>query len=452
MGVMSFAFDEPQALSDDDREFISALARQCAQALDRARLFEAAAQARAAAEAASRAKDDFLSTLSHELRTPLTAILGWADILRTRRPDPIALGRALEIIERNAKSLVQLIEDMLDVSRIVTGKLRLELRKVDPAAVVRAAVDVVRPAAEAKRIVIGVAIDPGVGTLAADPGRLQQVVWNLLVNAVKFSPKGSHIEVRLSALSSSGDGLLAREAAAHESYTSRAASSGVRLQVIDAGAGIDPEFLPHVFERFRQAEGRDQRSGGGLGLGLAIVKHLVELHEGTITAHSEGPGCGATFTVMLPDRTRILGMLGAAWSTDPTTPMTRRLVGVRVVIVDDEPDARELVATILRGQGASVTVAASAQEALTAVRYERPDVFVSDIGMPDENGYTLLRKVRALTADQRPVPALALTAYAGAEDAKMAAVAGFQRHLAKPVAPAALVDTVASLAGRTIAS
>jgi CheY-like chemotaxis protein len=339
------------------------------------------------------------------------------------------------------------------VSRIVTGKLRLELRKVDPAAVVRAAVDVVRPAAESKRIVIGVSIDPAVGTIAADPSRLQQVVWNLLANAVKFSPKGSHIQVLLSALPSApdrhaGDALVVREPTPHDAYAPRGVAAGLRLQVIDAGAGIDPEFLPHVFERFRQAEGKHQRSGGGLGLGLAIVKHLVELHEGTITAHSEGIGRGATFTVTLPDRSRILGMLGAPWSSDPTTPMTRRLIGVRVVIVDDEPDARELVATILRGQGASVTVAASAHEALTAVRYERPDVFVSDIGMPDEDGFMLLKKVRSVTAEGRPVPALALTAYASADDAKMAAVAGFQRHLPKPVAPAALVDAVATLAGR----
>ncbi len=338
----------------------------------------------------------------------------------------MALGRPLEIIERNAKALVQLIEDMLDVSRIVAGKLRLDLRPVDPAAVVRAAIDVMRPAAEAKRIVIDPAIDDAAGTLAADPVRLQQIAWNLLSNAVKFSPKGSRIEVRL-----------------------ERCAGGVRFQVIDAGAGIDAEFLPFVFERFRQADGSNTRAQGGLGLGLAIVKHLVELHEGTITADSAGPGHGATFTVTLPDRPRLAPALAGTWTADPITPMMRRLDGVRVVIVDDEPDARELIATILRGQGASVTVAASGVEAVCAVKFERPDVFVSDIGMPDEDGYMLLEKVRALTAEQeRPVPALALTAYAGAEDARMATLAGFQRHLAKPVAPAMLIDVVARLAGR----
>jgi signal transduction histidine kinase/CheY-like chemotaxis protein len=427
LGAMALSFDEPRVFDEDDRTFILALGRQCAQALDRARLYEAAARARVAAEAANRAKDEFLSILSHELRTPLTAILGWADILRTRRPEPPALERALRIIERNAKALVQLIEDILDVSRIVAGKLRLDLRAVDPAAAVRAAIDVVRPLADAKGIVIEAALEDA-GTLAADPQRLQQIVWNLLSNAVKFSPQASRIEVRLTRVSRDG--------------------GGVELRVIDSGSGIEPDFLPHVFERFRQADGSSTRSSGGLGLGLAIVKHLVELHEGTITAESGGAGRGSTFTVTLPFRPRIAGRLGTAWVADPATPWRQRLDGVRVVIVDDEPDARDLIATILRDQGAHVTVAASALEAVAAVKLERPDVFVSDIGMPDEDGYALLEKVRALTADPHPLPALALTAYAGVEDARMAVLAGFQRHLAKPVAPAQLIDAVARLAGR----
>jgi signal transduction histidine kinase/ActR/RegA family two-component response regulator len=426
LGAMGLVFDEPRAFSNEDRAFMLALGRQCAQALERARLYEAAARERAAAEAANRAKDDFLSTLSHELRTPLTAILGWADILRTRRPDAVASGRALEIIDRNARTLAHLIDDILDVSRIVTRKLRLELGTVDPATVIRAAVDVVRPAADARRIAIDPVIDAGVGSIVADPGRLQQIAWNLLSNAVKFSPAGSRIEVRLTR-----------------------ADAGVSLQVKDAGNGIEQSFLPHVFERFRQADGSSSRSIGGLGLGLAIVKHLVDLHEGTVTAESEGAGRGATFTVTLPARPRLPHdprPPGVADPADPGGAAARRLDGVRVVLVDDEQDTRDLVAAILRDEGASVTVASTALEALCAFKFERPDVFISDIAMPDEDGYALLGRVRALTADQdRKVPALALTAFAGVEDAKMAARAGFQRHLAKPMTPALLIDAVARL-------
>jgi len=277
LGALGFVFGGARLFDAEERDFLPTLARQCALALDRARLFEVAAHARAAAEAADRAKDDFLATLSHELRTPLTAILGWAHILRTRAPAPGERGRALQVIERNAHALVQLIEDILDVSRLVAGELHLELQSVDPAAIIRDAIDVARPSAEAKRITIEVAIEEGIGTLAADRARLRQITWNLLSNAIKFTPKGGRIEVRLDRL-----------------------GAGVRLRVIDAGLGIDASFLPQVFDRFRQADSSKTRSHGGLGLGLAIVKHLVERHDGTVTAESGGVGLGATFTVTLP--------------------------------------------------------------------------------------------------------------------------------------------------------
>jgi signal transduction histidine kinase len=287
-GTLGLAFDQGRRFDDEERAFLLAFARLCAQALDRARAYEAEASARVAADAANEAKDAFLSTLSHELRTPLTSILGWASILRTRPLDPQGVARGLAIIERNARTQVQLIEDILDVSRIVAGKLRLAIRPVDAAAVVRAAVEVVRPAAEAKRVRLEAVLDDALGALAADPERLQQIAWNLLTNAVKFTPSGGTARVRLDRHGES-----------------------VRLQVEDDGEGIDAAFLPSVFDRFRQADASPTRSQGGLGLGLAIVKHLVELHGGTITAASAGAGRGATFTVLLPAAAPAMGDHGA---------------------------------------------------------------------------------------------------------------------------------------------
>ncbi len=426
IGVLGFAFDDARAFDADEQAFILTVSRLCAQALDRARLFEAAAKARTDAEAANRAKDEFLATLSHELRTPLTAILGWANMLQTARLEPAAVTRGLATIERNAKAQAQLIEDLLDVGRIVAGKMRLEMRDVDPAAIVRAAVDVVRPAAEAKRVVVEATVGDAIGSVRADAGRLQQIAWNLLSNAVKFTPAGGRVEVRLDRV-----------------------PAGARLRVIDTGEGITADFLPHVFERFRQAQSTSTRSRGGLGLGLAIVKHLVELHEGTITAESDGPGAGSRFTVVIPGTGDAVVDAGAAELPASVRGGPRRLDGLRVAVVDDEPDTRELVATVLRAQGAIVLEAASAQEALQAVERDPPDVLVSDIGMPNEDGYALVKKVRAWASlHQRDVPALALTAYAGVHDARMAELAGFQRHLPKPVVPARLVGEVARLAGR----
>ncbi len=428
IGTIGFVFGERHPFDEEERAFLVAVGRQCAHALDRAHVYEAEGSARAAAEAANVMKDQFLSTLSHELRTPLTSILGWANILRTRTLDPAATARAVAIIERNARSQVQLIEDILDVSRIVTDKLRLTLRPVDPAAVVRTALEVLRPAAESRRIRVEAVIDGALGTIPSDPDRLQQIVSNLLTNAVKFSALGGVVEV----------GLVRR-------------ADEVELRVVDHGEGIDPRFLPHVFERFRQADASDTRAHGGLGLGLAICKHLVELHGGVIVAASAGAGQGATFTVTLPAHARDAAASRPPMG-DPVTPppaSSRLLDGVRVVVVDDEPDARELLSSILQGHGATVTTASSAREALRAVQFALPHVLVSDISMPHEDGYSLLQQVRALASEPASgVAALALTAYAGREAARRAEAAGFQRHLAKPVLPARLIDEVAWLAGR----
>jgi signal transduction histidine kinase/CheY-like chemotaxis protein len=423
---MGFLFDGEESFNNEERAFLNAFAEQCAQALDRACAYEGEARTRAAAEAANRAKDEFLSTLSHELRTPLTAILGWARILRLRTLEP-ATARALAIIERNARTQARLIEDILDISGIVSGKLRLALRLVEPAAIVRAAIDAARPAAETKGVQIDVGIDESVGTLVADSDRLQQIVWNLLSNAIKFTSKGGTIKV-----------LLDRHGEA------------ARLRIVDDGEGIEVGFLPHVFERFRQEDASDTRSHGGLGLGLAIVKHLVELHRGTVTASSAGVGQGATFTVIFPLSRRSEAYPAVAEAADPMNEAPVRLDGIRVLVVDDETDARELIAVLLQQQGATVETSASAGEALLAIEQTRPDVLISDIGMPNEDGYGLLKRVRALDRrHERPIPALALTAHAGAHAVRMTELAGFQLHLGKPVEPSHLINAVARLAAQS---
>jgi signal transduction histidine kinase len=422
VGVIGFVFHETRRFDAAERAFIGELASKCSLALERARLYEVSVRARYDAEVANRAKDDFLSTVSHELRTPLTAVLGWASILRSRMHDPDAVARGLTIIERNARAQAQLIEDILDVSRMVTGKLRLEVAIVDAAAIVQAAVDLVQPTAEGRGVTIAVTVDPAVGFFAADPARFQQIAGNLLSNAVKFTPRGGQIAVKLERV-----------------------GEDVRLRIADSGKGIAPELLPHVFDQFRQGESHSARSQGGLGLGLAIVKHLVELHDGTITAESAGEGCGATLTVTLPRAPWSANLhVGAGVGSDPPTPALLRLDGVRVLIVDDNVDTREMIATVLQDQGAISTVAGSAADALSAILVAPPHVLISDVGMPLEDGYSLLRRVRALA----PIPAIALTAYTGAHDARMAELAGFDRHLAKPIVPARLVDAVARLAAR----
>ena len=389
--------------------------------------------ARAEAERVSRMKDEFLATLSHELRTPLNAILGWAQILRAAEPTAADLGQGLETIERNARLQAQLIEDLLDMSRIISGKVRLDVQKVDLSAVIDAAVETVRPAAEAKGVRLGKLVDPHAGPVRGDPGRLQQVVWNLLSNAIKFTPRGGRVEVALERV-----------------------NSHVEITVSDTGVGISPDFLPYVFERFRQADASSTRRHGGLGLGLSIVKHLAELHGGTVRAKSPGEGMGASFIVHLPVSPARLDEPGrhhpTAAGAAPEVASRRdvpNLEGLKVLVVDDEPDARLLVARILTEGRAEVVTTSSADDALAALERERPHVLVSDIGMPDVDGYELMRRVRGMSSGTGgAVPAVALTAFARPEDRLRALHAGYQMHVAKPVEPAELVTVVASLAGR----
>jgi PAS domain S-box-containing protein len=370
------------------------------------------------AQEASRLKDEFLATVSHELRTPLNALLGWSRMLRSGALDEAQREKAVEVIERNVVAQAQLVEDLLDVSRIVTGNLRLEIATVDLVAVTRAAVESVRPAADAKRIALGLDGPEGGLSVAGDAARLQQVVWNLLSNAVKFTPEGGRVEV-----------LVARD------------DAGARVAVRDTGAGIDPSFLPFVFDTFRQADATTTRLHSGLGLGLSIVRHLVELHGGEVDARSPGLGHGATFVVRLP-----LPAPDALAAADaPARSARKALGGVRVLVVDDEPDARELLAFVLEAAGARVETVASAAEALERFDAYLPDVLISDIGMPVEDGYTLARRLRDRGT---PVPAVALTAYARAEDRELALESGFQAHIAKPVEPADLVRLVARLASQ----
>jgi signal transduction histidine kinase len=380
--------------------------------------------ARAEAEAANRAKDEFLATVSHELRTPLDAILGWVQVLRARQTDETTLARALETIERNARIQATLIGDILDASRIISGKLRLELRPLELAPIVEAALEVVRPAAEAKEIRLETTLDASPGLVAGDPGRLQQVIWNLLSNAIKFTPKRGQVRIRLVRI-----------------------DSELSLTVSDTGQGISPEFLPHVFDRFQQADTGTARSHGGLGLGLAIVRHLVELHGGSVQAASPGPGQGATFSVMLPvlALTDTQAAEAHGVGSAPAAPM---LTGVRVLVVDDEPDARTILSAVLEQRGAVADTAASPDEALAALQGARYDVLVSDLAMPGQDGYALIRRVRALPAEAGGrIPAVALTAHVGAEERTRVVQAGFQMHVAKPVDAVELTVVVANLAG-----
>lgn len=393
-------------------------------------------EARRKAENANRLKDEFLATLSHELRTPLTSILGWSRMLRSGNLAPEPAGRALEIIERNAQAQNALIGDILDVSSIITGKLRLDVRAVELSSVIEAAADAVRPAAEAKHIKLQVLIDPSTGQVSGDSDRLQQVVWNLLTNAVKFTPKGGRVQVRLECV-----------------------NSHVEITVSDSGQGIPPEFLPFVFDRFRQADQNSTRIHGGLGLGLSIVKQLVEMHGGTVSAGSAGERQGTIFTVALPrlvvrhDRQTTQRVHPTANTSEPATPSPDcppPLEGLHVLVVDDEADTRELLRAVLEGCGSQVSTAASAAEALTLLETTKPDVLLSDIGMPNQDGYALIRAVRAREARENSnrIPAVALTAYARVEDRVRALKAGFQVHVPKPIEPVELTAVVASLVNR----
>jgi PAS domain S-box-containing protein len=430
IGTIEVQSYENRAYREEHITSMRMAANLAAVAIENMRLLQFEVRARTAAEESNRLKDEFLATLSHELRTPLTAILGWASMLRDGRLDEKTFRTAVEIIERNARTQQQIIDDILDVSRIITGQLRFDAEPTDLRRVVSAAVDTVRPAATAKSITLCTTYEPGVGPVMGEPRRLQQVVWNLLLNAVKFTPIGGEVSVHVDT-----DG------------------THVRVLVTDTGAGIRADFLPYAFDRFRQGDQSTTRTHGGLGLGLSIVRHLVEVHGGKVRAESEGEGRGSTFTVELP----LLRNADSAPRVEQTpgesaSPFARGeiLDGLRVLVVDDEQDALDLLKTVLERKGAKVTAVASAVEVHTALEEAWPDLFLCDIGMPVEDGYQLMRRVRELESSRSAAstPAVALTAYAGEADRALALDAGYQLHVPKPVDPAALVSMIADLLGR----
>jgi len=426
VGVLAVATREPFGDASDALATVADLlalgmARSLAEE-ERATLLEREQRARADAEAANRSKDEFLAMVSHELRTPLNAITGWAGMLLAGTLDPDRTKRAVETIDRNARAQAQLIDDLLDISRIISGKLRLVVGKVDVASVAEMALESVRLAAEAKGVVLESSIAADAGTITGDDDRVQQIIWNLLTNAIKFTPKGGKVTLRVD---------RSRDA--------------LRVQLDDSGQGIAPEFLPHVFERFKQADGSPTRHTGGLGLGLAIVRNLVELHGGTIEAKSDGPGKGSSFIVIFPLQADLRAQ--AATVTIPRNSgrleRHRSVEGLRVLVIDDEPDAREMLKVLLESCHVEVMTAASAAEGFAVLRDKRPDIVLSDIAMPGEDGFAFIRRVRALTEDEGGrVPALALTAYARLEDRTRALLAGFNGHVAKPVDANELLATL----------
>src|SRR5687768_1054803 len=399
---------------------------------ERRLLLEREQAAHAEADNANGIKDEFLALLSHELRTPLTSILGWSDMLMEGTLGEVAEKHAFEIIGRNARAQRQLIDDLLDTSRIITGKMRLEVRPVELAPLIEIVVEAVRPAANARNIQLQVVLDPLTSPISGDPQRLQQIIWNLLTNAIKFTPKGGSVEVGLERI-----------------------KSHLELLISDTGQGIEPAFLPHVFDRFLQSDSSSTRRHGGLGLGLSIVRQLVELHGGTVTALSQGAGLGATFKVTFPLMS--VHHVPSNIETRPAliVPKSRTdaqlsLRDLRVLVVDDEPDAREVIAAVLTGRGAKVVAVESGVDALAELEGPRFHAMVSDIGMPDMDGYSLIQKIRGLPPERGGnVPAVALTAYAGNQDRIRALTSGYQTHISKPVEPAELVTVVASLAERS---
>jgi PAS domain S-box-containing protein len=419
LGGLFFGHSEVGRFTAEHESLVVGIAAWASVALENARLYRTAQEA-------NRLKDDFLATLSHELRTPLNAILGYARMLRTGMLPDDKRVRAIETIERNGESLTQIVEDVLDISRIVAGKMRLNVQPVDLKDIVRRAVESVHPTADVKGVAVSTIFDPKAGLVAGDPERLQQVTWNLLTNAVKFTPAGGSVQVCV-----------------------QPAEAGVAIAVRDTGVGIAPEFVPHLFERFRQADASTSRSHGGLGLGLAIVRQLVDMHGGTITGESDGLGKGATFTVKLPAMAGAAadGERGSPFTALPT-PRLASLSGVRVLVVDDDADALAMVRDILEAAGASVTGVASADAALAHLAVQRPDVMVSDLGMPYVDGFELMARLRQDShARGRGVPAAALTAYARSDERRRALLAGFQMHLSKPINPVELVEAVRTLSG-----
>lgn len=419
VGGLSLSFKQFKKLSQDDREFILTLSRQCAQAIFRAQLYEAERSARAEAEQANRVKDEFLAVLSHELRSPLNPILGWTKILRTQRLQPEKVDSALGTIERNAKLLTQLIEDLLDISRMLQGKLSFNVAPVDLKPVIQGAIETVQLAASAKSIQIQTILQESEKVVLGDANRLQQVLWNLLSNAVKFTPNNGQVIVRLEEL-----------------------EHHIQIQVIDNGKGINSDFLPHVFKYFRQADSSITRKFGGLGLGLAIARQIVELHGGSIRAESPGDGLGATFTVCLP----ITTPESKSSTVLESSTQTGDLTGLQILVVDDEADMRDLAEFILTEHGAQVRVASSAAEAMADLSQFVPDVLLCDIGMPEMDGYSLMQQIRERSQEAGgKIPAIALTAYAGEYDRRQALNVGFQQHISKPVEPGELVRAIVQI-------
>jgi PAS domain S-box-containing protein len=441
IGGLFFGHPQPGVFTARAERLVAGIASYAAVAIDNARLYEAAQKAteieravRTEIEKTSELKDEFLANLSHELRTPLTAILGWVQVLRGRRSiDEIEIGKGLEIIERNTRQQTQLIEDLLDTSRIISGKLRIDVQPVDPASIIESALETVRPAADAKGIRIERILDYNAGPVSGDPNRLQQVMWNLLSNAIKFTPKKGKVRVQLERV-----------------------NSHIEISVSDTGIGLKPEFFAHAFERFRQADSSTTKRHAGLGLGLSIVKHIVELHGGTVRAESPGEGQGATFTIQLP----LAGVYRKAQEQErlhPKAPSSSvvlnfgqpDLSGIKVLVVDDEPDGRDLIRMVLEGAHADVITAEGAKEALVILEKQKIAVLISDIGMPEMDGYELIKQVRAFERKTgRNIPAIALTAFARSEDRTRALRSGFLAHIAKPVETDELLATVASIAGR----
>ncbi|HEV8244250.1 MAG TPA: ATP-binding protein, partial [Polyangiaceae bacterium] len=428
-GALAFDWSKAKTLDEDDWTFASALARQGAQALERARLYRETELAAKRAEEASRAKDEFLSVISHELRTPLNAMQGWAHLmLSTKKDNPAVVDRGLEVIMRNARAQATIIDDILDMARVITGKLRLALQPTDVADLIDAVVESVRPSASAKGIEIGVESERRVMVLA-DADRIQQVLWNLISNSIKFTPEAGTVRV-----------LLERQ------------GNSVHIAVTDSGIGIAKKDLPHLFEPFRQVDSSKTRAKGGLGLGLALVRQLVQAHGGQVRAESAGVGHGAAFHVELPSHAAQLQGVPQRPSTAPPVPARARddlgsnLNGVRVLVVDDEPDAAEVLQLTLQARGADVLVAHSAGEAFELATSALPQVLVSDIAMPGEDGYALLERLRARPSTAA-LPAIALTAYARPDDVEQAIRVGYRYHLAKPAEPEVVARLVAELAG-----
>ncbi|MBF2006888.1 MAG: PAS domain S-box protein [Chlorogloeopsis fritschii C42_A2020_084] len=463
LGTLCFISRTRLKFTQNEMGMMQAVCDQIAIAMERASLISSLQEQTEQLQQANRMKDEFLAILSHELRSPLNAILGWSQILRSRNLNDTQIHKALETIERNARAQAQLVDDLLDISRIIRGKLRLNVRTCDLINIIETALDTVNLAAQTKNIQIQTILDPTVAVVSGDAERLQQVVWNLLSNAIKFTPPGGRVEVRLSGANDGGvetrkdTNQCQLDSCQYPITSTQSPISDAQITVKDTGVGISPDFLPYVFDRFRQADSSITRSYGGLGLGLAIVRHLVELHGGTVHVESLGKEQGTTFIVNLPliktepPKIHTQESIVNSPSFSLTPSLTPCLSGVRVLVVDDEADTRDFITTVLQESQAEVQAVSSVREALAAIECYKPDVLVSDIGMPEEDGYSLIRHLRSQPPEKGgKIPAAALTAYARAEDRRQAIQAGFQLHMPKPVDPSELVTVVASLVERNI--